>query len=464
MKVLFVYTDVEVKGGARSYHFGLGILSAVLKRAGHQTGLHYMFDKWDPKGFEAHIDSFQPDIIAYTTDSTQIRHVARLAKQVKGKKIFQIAGGTHPSLYPKCIETVDGLDAICVGEGERPMLTLVNAMAEGKPYEDTPGLWFKNEDGSIKQNIGSCFVAELDDIPFGDRELFDYAGIIDSDYDRATFMLSRGCPYKCSYCGSPAMGKLQGGKYVRFRSVENGIAEIKEVVTKYKVKSIFFADDVFTIDRNYVKKFCDAYKREINIPFEVTTRVESSNYDTFKYLKDAGCTRVAMGIESGSEELRRKVLNRKMTNKKILQAFADATRAGIKTKSYNIVGFPHETKAMHEDTIKLNQQINPDSIVCYIFNPYPGTALHDISIESGFLSSDHLDKDFISRTDTQLEMPQFPRDEILECYRTFAYNVYKETSVKKAFLYKIYYSRFGEYLIRIFDLVKKPIRKFAMGT
>ncbi|MBI5815297.1 MAG: B12-binding domain-containing radical SAM protein [Nitrospinae bacterium] len=464
MKVLFVYTDIDVKGGAKSYHFGLGILSSVLKKGGHATDLYYMFGKWDPEGLEKRIGEFKPDVIGYTTDSTQIRHVARLAKRFKGRGIFQIAGGTHPSLYPKCIETAEGFDAICVGEGENTLLNLVTALSEKRDHSNIPGLWVRKADGSIQKNPSGVFIHELDTIPFGDRAMFNYQEVVDSDYDRATFMLSRGCPYSCNYCGSPAMGRIQEGKYVRFRSVENGVAEIKDVVTRYKVKNIFFADDVFTIDRKYVKDFCDAYAREIGLPFEVTTRVESANYETFKNLADAGCTRVAMGVESGSEELRRKVLNRKMTNAKIIQAFADARRAGLKTKSYNIVGFPHETVEMHMETVELNRQLDPDSLVCYIFNPYPGTALYQISIDAGFLRPEFLEEEFISRTDTPLAMPQFPREEILRCYRRFAFNVYKESSPKKALLYKMYYSRFGERLIRVMDKIKKPIRKIAMGA
>ena len=464
MKVLFVYTDIDVKGGARSYHFGLGILSSTLKKAGHRTALHYMFDAWDPEGFAAHVAEFAPDVIGYTSDSSQIRHVVKLIKQMKGKGIFQIAGGVHSSLYPKFMEKADGLDAICVGEGEGALLELVTRLEKKEDVSSVPGLWVRQGDGSIRKNPPGLFTHQLDAIPFGDREMFNYQRVVDSDYDRATFMLSRGCPYNCNYCGSPSMGRLQEGKYVRFRSVENGVAEIKEVVTRYKVRKIFFADDVFTIDRKYVKDFCEAYKREIGIPFEVTTRVESSHIDTFRYLKDAGCTRVAMGIESGSEELRRKYLNRKMTNGKIIEAFADARAAGLLTKSYNIVGFPHETPAIHQETVELNRQINPDSLVIYIFNPYPGTALFDISIKEGFLSQDFLDEDFISRTDTPLTMPRFTREQILKAYRNFAFNVYRSHSHRKAFLYKVYYSRFGEPLIRLLDMVKKPIQRLAMGS
>jgi radical SAM superfamily enzyme YgiQ (UPF0313 family) len=464
MRVLFVYTDIDVKGGARSYHFGLGVLSSTLKAAGHQTELHYMFDLWDPEGFAAHVERFDPTIIAYTADSSQIRHVAKLIRSMAGKGYFQIAGGAHPSFYPKCLENIDGLDAVCLGEGEIPLTELAGRMEAGKDYLDIANLRFKLADGSVRENPRGQFIHELDAIPFGDRDMFDYQTVVDSDYDRATVMMSRGCPYQCSYCGAPAMGALQEGKYVRFRSVENGIAEIKDVVARFKVKSIFFADDVFTIDRKYVKAFAEAYAKEIGLPFEVTTRVESSNYETFRHLADAGCTRVALGVESGNEEFRRTVLRRKMTNQKIIEAFKDAKRAGLKTKSYNIVGFPHETRAIHMDTVRLNQQLETDSVVCYIFNPYPGTALYDLCLKEGYLSEDYFDKDFISRTDTPLNIPGFPREEILELYHNFAYNVYKEKSLMKALIYKAYYSSYGEWLIRALDPLKKPIRKLAMGS
>ncbi len=464
MKVLFVYTDIDVKGGARSYHFGLGLLSSTLKKAGHETELHYMFDLWDPEGFAAHVARFAPSIIAYTADSSQIRHVAKLVRQMAGKGYFQIAGGAHPSFYPKCLESIEGLDAVCQGEGENSLLELVTRMGEGRDFHDIANIRFKLPDGTVKENLRGSFIHDLDLIPDGDREMFDYQTVIDSDYDRATFMMSRGCPYQCSYCGAPAMGKLQEGKYVRFRSIERGIAEIKAVVERYKVKSIFFADDVFTIDRKYVKEFAERYAKEIGLPFEVTTRVESSTLETFRYLADAGCTRVALGVESGNEEFRRKVLQRKMTNKKIIEVFHAAHQAGLKTKSYNIVGFPFETREIHMDTVRLNRELEADSVVCYIFNPYPGTALYDLCLKEGFLAEDYFEKDFISRTDTPLTIPGFPREDILELYHNFAYNVYKEKSLMKALIYKAYYSAYGEWLIRVLDPLKKPIRKLAMGS
>jgi radical SAM superfamily enzyme YgiQ (UPF0313 family) len=353
------------------------------------------------------------------------------------------------------------LDAICIGEGEGAISDLVDKLEKGEDISAIQNLWIRNN-GKIIKNPCRPFVQDIDSLPFGDREIFDYQSVVDSDYDRAIFMLSRGCPFNCTYCGSPAMGRLQSGKYVRFRSVDNGLKEIKFVLERYKAKSIFFADDVFTTDKRYVEEFSHKYKKQIGIPFEVTTRVESSTLEMFQQLKDAGCWRVAIGLESGNEEFREKYLNRRMKNSQIIKAFADARQAGLVTKSYNIVGFPFETKEIFKDTIDINAKINPDTHVCYIFNPYPGTKLFDICVENNFLDSGYFRHEFIHRTDTPLRMPQFSRKDILSAYWNFSFNVYKHTSLIKALIYKMYYSKFGEKLIRLCDPFKKLIQKFIM--
>lgn len=479
MKILFVYNDINVKGGARSYHFGVGILAAILKQKGHEVRLFYNYDQFRLNDFLQIVKTFNPRIVAFTSDFTQFPYVQEMCKAIIGENVFTIAGGPHPSLYPQCFEQTEGLNAICRGEGEGAIIDLVNKLEKGEDISDIQNLWIK-KNGNIIKNSCRLFVQDLDSLPFGDREIFDYQSVIDSDYDRAIFMLSRGCPFSCTYCGSPAMGKLQDGKYVRFRSVDNGLAEVKQVLSKYKAKSLFFADDVFTIDKQYVEEFSRKYKKEIGLPFEITTRVESSTLGMFKQLKNAGCWRAAIGIESGNEAFREKYLNRRMKNSQIVQAFNDARQAGLITKSYNIVGFPFETKELFKDTIDINAKINPDTHVCYIFNPYPGTRLFDMCVENNFLDSGYFRHEprsfsqenyssrkkgrgeFIHRTDTPLRMPQFTRKEILSSYWNFSFNVYRHSSLLKAIIYKVYYSRFGERLIRLCDPLKKIIQTMVM--
>ncbi|MBU4293584.1 MAG: B12-binding domain-containing radical SAM protein [Actinobacteria bacterium] len=464
MKVLFVYPDINVKGGALSYHFGIGSLSAVLKKEGHETALQYLYGSYDIKALLEKIEQFEPGILAITSVSFQYKYIKKMlaeTKNIHGSKIFTICGGPHISLAPQELRKTEGLDAICIGEGEYPLLELANKLQSGEDITNIENIWVK-KDGKIYQNPNRPLISDIDSLPFGDRELFNYQEIVNSDYDRAIFMCSRGCPYSCTYCCNSGLRGLQEGKYVRFRSIENVLAEIKEVISNYNVKYIYLNDDVFTENREYVSNFCIRYKEEIGYPFELNTRVEHLTPEMLQSLKDAGCYRVAMGIEQGDEKFRREILNRRMSNEKIEAAFELTKKAGIRTKSFNIVGFPFETYDIHMETVKINRKVQPSSLVVYVFEPYPGTPLYDMCVKNHFIEEDRQDMDFISRTDTTLNMPDFTRKQILKCYRNFAWRVYRGKSYKKALLHKIYYSKYGELLIRLLSPFKKIVRKFAM--
>src|SRR4030042_14947 len=463
MRILFVYTDINTMGfGSRSYHFGIGILSAMLKRHNHQTSLYCMQGSYKIGPLIRKITRFKPDLLAFTSDSTQFIYIKKILKGIKHLKIFSILGGAHVSLRPQCLSETDGLNAICKGEGEYALLELVDALENKKDFHHILSLDFKDDNSSIVKNPTRPFITDLDSLPFSDRDIFDYQKVVDSEFGRASFMLSRGCPYSCTYCASPAMGRLQEGRYVRFMSVERAIAELVYLKEKYRFKSIFFADDTFTISKNYVYEFCEEYKKKIDIPFELNARVESAGFDLFKALREAGCFKVHMGIESGDEKFRKDVLNRKMSNEQIVNAFDCAKKAGLLVKSYNIVGFPFETEQICRATVDLNQRILPDGHVCYIFQPYPGTKLYEVCKKEGFVDKKLFQKEVMSRRDTVLKMPFFTRRQIIKCHRNFSFEVYKKHSLRRAFFYRLYYSRYGELLIRIFSPFKNYLRSFAI--
>ena len=432
----------------------------MLKKAGHETELQYIYGNYDPRPLISKIEQFKPDIVGITTVSFQYKYIKRLLKDISHLGVFTICGGPHISLVPQELETNEYLNAVCVGEGEFALLELVNALEKGQDITAIKNIWVK-KDGKVYSNPCRPFIENLDELPFVDRELFDFQEIVNSDYDRAEFMASRGCPYSCTYCSNSGLRKVAEGRYVRFRSMENVIAEINDVVTRYKVKSVYLNDDVFTINKNYVEQFCEAYKSEIGYPFEINTRVENLDESILEMLKDAGCYRIAMGLEQGDEKFRKEVLNRPMSNKKIEDAFILAKKVGIKTKTFNIVGFPFETVANHMETVNLNRKIQPNSIVNYIFEPYTGTPLYDICVENNFIEKEKEEEEFVSRTDTYLKMPQFTRKQILQCYRRFPWRVYRGKSLKRALLFKIYYSKYGESIIKLMSPLKKQIQKFA---
>ncbi|MBU4248659.1 MAG: B12-binding domain-containing radical SAM protein [Verrucomicrobia bacterium] len=464
MKILFIYTDINVRGGARSYQFGLGSLSAMLKRHGHSTRLHYMFGRYDAAPLRAAIAAFQPDIIAFSAVSPQFQYVRRIVAELQPFQAFTLLGGQHATLAPECIEALPGLNALCVGEGEYPLLELAQARPAGKPVDAIRNLWIRNKDGTIIRNPTRPFIDNLDELPFVDRELFDYQAIVDSDFNTALFMFSRGCPYNCTFCSNHALRARQEGRYVRFRGVESCLQEIREVIGRYRVGSLYFNDDCFTARREFVEQFCARYKETFTLPFDINARPETLNDEICRMLRDAGCRRVSIGIENGSENFRREVLGRNTTNDQISRAFEACRAAGLKTKAFNIVGFPYETPAIVRETVELNARINPDSVIVGIFEPYPGTKLAEVCLKERFIDPELMDMAFVGRTDTVLQMPQFPRREILRCFRNFAFNVYRKQNFKKALFLRVYYSRYGEFLLRLLAPLKTVLRKATMGV
>jgi anaerobic magnesium-protoporphyrin IX monomethyl ester cyclase len=464
MKVLFVYTDINVRGGAESFQFGTAMVSAMLKRHGHDTRLHYMFGKYRIEPLNATVAEYDPDVIAFSAVSPQYPYVRMTLRDMTPSRAFTILGGQHATLKPDCLEENPRLKAVCIGEGEYPMLDLVEALDAGRPVDGIQNLWVKRDDGSIARNPTRPFVENLDTLPFPDRDLFDTQSIIDSDFHTALFMFSRGCPYTCTFCANHALRKTQCGTYVRFRSVESCLSEIRDVVNRFQVEALYFNDDCFTCRKSFVDSFCEAYKNEFSLPFDINARPETLNDDICRQLKEAGCRRISIGIENGSETFRREVLERKMSNDRIAEAFDACRRAGIRTKSFNIVGFPYETPEIFEETVRLNTRINPDSVIIGIFEPYPGTKLADVCEKEGFINRARADALFVGRTDTVLDMPGFTRKQILKAFRTFAYRVYKPHSLRRALILRAYYSRYGQFLLALVDPFKHLLRRLTMGV
>ena len=464
MKVLFIYTDINMKGGARSFNYGTAILSAVLKKHGHETDLCYVYPSYETKQVRRKISGFAPRVIAFYSTTAQFRYLKRMLEDVPlDEGIFTICGGPHVTLEPESsLCEIPRLNAICLGEGEEPLLELVEALERDEDVTKIQNIYVK-KDGEIHRNSPRSFIQNLDDLPFPDRELFEYQKIIDSDFGTALFMFTRGCPFNCSYCANHALSKVQSGRYVRFRSVESCIREMKEVLSEYTARAVYVNDDLFTLRKDFVLEFCGRYKKEIGLPFDINTRVGFIDEEICACLKEAGCRRVNVGIESGSPYIRNKILKREMSNEQIVSAFRIVREAGLKTKSFNMIGLPGETPGLFRETIALNAKILPDSVILNVFDPYPGTELGEVCKRDNLVDAERAEKDIIPKTDTVLNLPDFSRREIRRFYKTFACDVYKKQSLMKAIFYRVYYSEFGELLLRILSPFKDILRRITMG-
>ena len=464
MKIFLLFTEINQKFGPLYYQHGLASLSAVLKKNGVQSiSLIHFAKEPDLIKWEAYLKEQKPDIIGIYSTAEQFHFVKELVSKVP-KGIFTVCGGPHPTCYPMCIEDIPRLDAICIGEGEYPILELVNALKEGRDYSNIKNLWVR-KDGNIVRNETRPFIANLDELPFEDRELFGLQRSIDKyGLGQIRVMTTRGCPYQCTYCANKRISKTQPGCYVRFRSAMHIMDELNYLDERYRFKEIFFDDDIFMMDKTVRMEFCRRYPEEIGKPFVFGGRVEICNEEMLKELKTAGGRRIDFGVESGNEELRRNILKRNMTNRQILEATKMAKAVGFQVKTLNIVGLPEETVEKYLDTVRLNREIKPDVVSISVFYPYPGTELYDYCIEKGYFNPDEpLPKGYISRRSSLLNLPDFSKNDIARCFQRFGFRVFRKFSIIKAIGYAVIYSKYGEFFISITTRLRNIIVKLLPG-
>lgn len=424
MKVMFVYPDQLPANPAWQGHFytGLGILSAVLQKAGHQTSLiHITRPAVDENDILRRIETQLPGLLAFSCTTFAFPLAARIAQRVKQvlPNLTTLFGGVHPTLAPEDAINTPGVDILCRGEGEYPLLDLVRALETSSDFTRIPGLWVRNGD-TIHQNPIRPLIQDLDALPFADRDLFDYANMCWEKQGWAIVMMSRGCAYSCTYCANHAVKKLHEGEvFVRFRSVDNVIAELEQILNKYGfIHNFHFDDDLPFVKQEFVQEFCEKYKSRIGVPFRFNLRPNVAFEDRLRLLKDAGGAEAKIGLESGNDHIVNNVLKRRLTIAQTEQAFQACHRAGIKTHSFNMVGLPNETPRMVLDTIKLNAKVRPSELQVSIFYPFPGTQLWELCEKEGILDqSGHTIVDFF--TESILRQPSMSQRQVLFYHHRF---------------------------------------------
>lgn len=416
MKILFIYTSINVRGASAgrfpAMQLGIAGISALLKAHGHACELLLVTDENYQEQLEDKINTFAPDIVAYTAVTTQFHHTQRLSKHVRQAHpdLFQICGGPHVTLAPAESLAAAAFDAVCVGEGEYPMLELVEKRSRGEGCDGIRNLYFRDENGRVQANEIRPFVEDLDALPFFDRTL--YGGYVDLNQYPHCLMTTRGCNFNCSYCCNHVFKKLAAGKYVRSRSVENILAEIEQLKKDYpSLGYLYIEDETVGLNRKLWAKLLPALKRT-GLKFGTNYRIGITGLDFMDKLRAANFVRLNIGIESGNEWIRRHVLDRRYTNEQIIETYRRARALGMDTKAYNLIGLPHETPEMFEDTIRINRLARPNHTMLNIFYPYPGTALDKVCDTLGLKPTNDVGP-VRERTQSILNLPDFPKEKIM---------------------------------------------------
>lgn len=448
MKILFVYPDYftfpdgSYQPEARFY-FGLAYLSAFLKESGHETSLIHLVKPTHEEEFIDLINQESPNLIAFSTTTHMFPKVKTLAQWVKKHtRIPTICGGVHPTIDPEETGKTEGIDMICLGEGEEALLELADKMSSEKKITNIRNIWVKQNNNIVRNKVRPL-VENLDLLPFPDRSIFDKNLLSPEQKSRGAIMASRGCPYNCAYCSNHIQKSIYPNKknYVRFKSVGRIIDEIKDLIARDNdVEFIRFDDDILTLKEDWFEQLMTRYAKEINLPFICNARANLLDEKNIKMLAQAGCKTVAMGIESGNKWIREKILHRYMSNQKIINTFQLCKKYGMKTVSTNIIGLPFETLEMVMDTIRLNALCEPDFMQVSIFFPYPGTRLKRICEENNLLVGIHYDSIFQGYS---VKNPEFEKPLMTLAHQNFStlVNLYekchkisgsqKEANIKK---------------------------------
>jgi radical SAM superfamily enzyme YgiQ (UPF0313 family) len=434
MNVLFIYSEQDPYTPEKPLEwqervqFGISYISSFLKERGHNTRLLVLTKKTRHLVAPA-IREFDPGLICFTAVYSEYAFLVHIAAEIKRRfpGIFLLAGGPHVSLSPEeCIN--DAFDALCIGEGEYPSWELVEQLERGAKTSGIQNLWIKM-DGEIERNPTRPFIQDLDSLPFPDRVMWE-PWIAHPSW-RPSVLLGRGCPFQCTYCCNHALRKLAPGRYVRLRSPVNIVQEIEEIRERYPdVGEIYLEVETFGARKEWALELCN-HLEQLNgrlknpIVFGANLRVTPGcdHEELFAACKRSNFRFINIGLESGSERVRREVLRRHYSNDDIINTVRLAKKYGLQVGIYNLIGIPGESNRDFKETIRVNRICQPDWFLLSVVFPYPGTDLFRTSQEQGLL--EQLPDTDLERRRPALKLPDFSPRQIRRHYTWFSLEVYR---------------------------------------
>ena len=380
----FIEEDEKEQGIMRPYPpLGLLYISAYLEQHGV---VHEVMDSTfssEKKWFEFILEQ-QPKVIAlYTNLMTKVK-ILELVKKVKAHELLKetkiLMGGPDVTYnWEGYLE--HGADYLVIGEGEETFLEFFHQIRGDRNFEMVNGLAFVNESGNVIKNPPRVKIKEVDELPFPNRKKIDlslYLKAWKENHGQSTLNIStqRGCPYTCQWCSTAVYGQSY-----RRRSPKLVVDEIEQLIAQYNPDALWFVDDVFTVSHKWIAAFSEEMQnRGISIPFECITRAERLNDEVLLQLKVAGCFRIWIGAESGSQRII-DLMKRQVDIDKVAEMMQLTQHHGMEAGTFIMVGYPTEKKEDIELTINYLKKANPNHFTITVAYPIKGTGLYN-QIES----------------------------------------------------------------------------------
>ncbi|MFH1541438.1 MAG: radical SAM protein [Elusimicrobiota bacterium] len=391
-----VYYSKEQQSSPYPYA-GLLSIGSFLCSKGWETTILDMVLEDDPvKAFDDTIKSNPNQIIlvGFSVMTSQISHASQLSKHIKSRYPFIsiIWGGIHSSLFPEDVLKSGFVDYVCIGEGEHTTHELLHTLKNKSDVSKVKGLCFLENNKFVQTEPRPCH--DLNELPYFNYDIFNYPrykrrfvyrGKETIEVNFGVMLTSFGCPYRCTFCIN-SNKNLFFGKY-RTKSVQRICDEIEHLITNYSVNFFDFVDEDFFIKRSNIENFISEIKhRKLVFKWMASIRADAFDKkivdsDMLIQLKDIGCYRLAIGAESGSQQILNK-LKKDITVEQIYKSAELITNCGIGTTFSLMMGIPGETKLDIVCTLKMIRRLRSISDIVsivgpQIFRPYPGGELYD---------------------------------------------------------------------------------------
>ena len=356
---LLVPPDPFLDDDKRNPPLGVLYLAAVVRQEGYPVRMTDLRGRKEEDFAEQIGEADVYGITAASPEYATALAIARAARR-KNPKACIVLGGIHATSVPDSIDEV--FDVIVVGEGEASFVRLLNDRESAK---------------NMPRIYRSPAIPDIDALPYPARDLLPFDSVfsknafsVGGEY-AGTLITSRGCPYNCSFCASETMWQR---KAVRFRSPDNVIGELSEMIERYGVRCYRFQDDTMTLRRDRLKELCEKLA-PLDIRWRTTTRVDQADIERLQMMKDAGCEEVGYGVESLSQE----VLDRNAKGirlEQVYEALDNTAGVGLKARLFFIIGLPGEPPGFTDRLGEFLKRVQADGIDVSTLVPYPGADIY----------------------------------------------------------------------------------------
>jgi radical SAM superfamily enzyme YgiQ (UPF0313 family) len=384
-------------------------LSACLQKKGFATRL--LIERGD-RHFLRTIEQVGADVLILPGDATGQRWAAGMARTLRAHFTQPLVlVGTQVTMAPGFL-TQAGAESACRGECEEALPELLDRLRDGVDWRELPNIAYR-QNGGVAVNPFRPLIQNLDALPLPDRAIY-YRYKYVRDFSTKRVAGGRGCPNRCAYCYNSALQdryRETGGRYTRRKSPARVIAEIRDLARLAPIGALYFIDDLFTHDEDWIERFGAAYRQAFRYPFSVNATVGSLTERTVSALAAAGCYGLQIGVETGNEKHRREVLNKSVSNREIADVAAMIHRAGMEVISYNMTATPGDTEENVIETIRLNREIGGDRIRATYAYPIAGTRMAELAVETGWMSAERM------AAFADANAPEIPRLKVFDRHR-----------------------------------------------